>query len=149
MTRTMTDAEMHATKSVVIEIPGGAKYLKVKGGFWRWCLHNEEWVRLDASAVRDLKYRLEMVALEQAARTLPWHEFVCTYVAAKTAKEPVQSYSVRRAGDLWELCYMDTPQYKPMDADTMYSWFERSPLLRLSREADDFRAAVLTTRKRP
>lgn len=40
---------------------------------------------------------------------------------------------------------MGAPQFPPMSASSLYSWFERTmPLRRLSREADAFRYDVYT-----
>jgi hypothetical protein len=75
----------------------------------------------------------------EAAKTMGWKDFVCHYVATATAKKPVRGHAVRRAGNLWELTFNGVADMAPMTAEVAYSWFERLPLLALSREADDVR----------
>lgn len=69
-----------------------------------------------------------------------WHEFVCLYVAHKTARKEAHGYRLRRAGEQWELLLVGTPVFAPMSASTAYSWFIRTMgLCGIAREADELR----------
>ena len=115
-------------------------FRKVGRTLYRWQDSAEMWCAVSRDYLRWLADQREHAAMLDAARTMPWHEFVCAHVAATTAREPVSGYSVRKAVDGWELCYMGSPQFPPMSASTAYSWFERLPLVTASRKADEFRA---------
>jgi hypothetical protein len=136
----MTAEEMAATKSTLT----ADGYRKVGRTLYRWNA-GEMWCALDAAALRFIAARKAADAMVEAARTMPWHQFVCHYVAAETARGPASGYTVRGSGDSWEFCFMGSPQFAPMSASSLYSWFERTmPLQRLSRAADDFRGDVLS-----
>ena len=136
----MTAEEMAATKSTLT----ADGYRKVGRTLYRWNAGGEMWSALDASALRFIAARKASEAMVDAARTMAWHQFVCHYVAAETAREPASGYTVRGSGDAWEFCFMGSPQFAPMSASSLYSWLERTmPLQRLSRAADNFRGDVL------
>jgi hypothetical protein len=137
----MTADEMAAAKSSIT--PEG--YRKVGRGLYRWIANADMWQRVTPDYLRFVAAQKAAAAMVEAARTMPWHQFVCHYVAAETTREPADGYTVRGAGDAWELCYCGAPQFPPMSASSLYSWFERTmPLQRLSREADAFRCDVRT-----
>ncbi len=73
------------------------------------------------------------------ALKVQWHTFVCEAVATMTAKNDRNGYTVRAAGDLWEICFMGRPQYAPMTASVAYGYFQRTTLLPLSQDADNLR----------
>jgi hypothetical protein len=138
----MTATEMNATKNR----PAPLADCRIVGRTWyRWHEGRQEWFQLSPASVKSLLAQRDAQAAQEAldlkARTMPWQMFVCGYVAEKTAATTVQGYSARQVGDgdSWELLFMGTPQFKPMDARTLYSWFERLPLVTLSREADEIR----------
>jgi hypothetical protein len=73
------------------------------------------------------------------ALKMGWHEFICTYVAAKT-KKPVSGYTVRKVESGWEMLSGGLSMFQPMSASTAYSWFVRTPgLCTLARQADEIR----------
>ena len=138
----MTVAEMNAAKSK----PAPLADCRIVGRTWyRWHEGRQEWFRLSPASVKKLRAehaaREERAAFERMSLTMPWQMFVCTYVAAKTVKVAHAGYSVRQIGtdDAWELTFGGAPLYPPMTARIAYSWFERLPLVTLSREADEIR----------
>ena len=138
-TTAMTADEMTAARSTLT----ADGFRKVGRALYRWSERAEMWSVVDASARRAMAARVSSEAMTAAARAMPWHQFVCHYVADRTARASVEGYSVRGSGDAWELCYLGAPQFAPMSASSLYGWFERTgPLLPLSREADDFRATA-------
>ena len=136
----MTAEEMTATKST-LTVDG---YRKVGRNLYRWTC-GEMWERVTPDFLRALAAKKAAEAMIEAARTMPWHQFVCHYVAAATAREPADGYTVRGSGDSWEFCFMGSSQFGSMSASSLYSWLERTmPLQRLSRDADNFRGEVLS-----
>ena len=136
----MTAEEMTATKST-LTVDG---YRKVGRNLYRWTC-GEMWERVTPDFLRALAAKKAAEAMIEAARTMPWHQFVCHYVAAETAREPADGYTVRGSGDSWEFCFMGSSQFGSMSASSLYSWLERTmPLQRLSRDADNFRGSVLS-----
>ena len=149
----MTAAEMATTK----HSDADSGFKRVGRSLYRWNARDEVWEILTAKTAKFWRTafvdiakraadRAEDERLAEMARTMPWHEFVCTHVAAATAKEPVAGYTVRAVTDGWELCFMGSAQFPPMSASTLYSWFERLPLITASRAADEFRYAALTAK---
>lgn len=83
-----------------------------------------------------------------AALVLPWHVFICHAVAVQTRK-PLDGYTVAQVAKVgarnpsakaWEIRFNGVAMFPPVDASTAYSWFERLPLVKLSREADALRS---------
>ncbi len=137
----MTVEEMAAAKSTLT--PDG--YHKVGRVLYRWIANADMWQRVTPDYLRFVAAQKAAAAMVEAARTMAWHQFVCHYVAAETAREPASGYTVRGSGDAWELCFMGSAQFAPMSASSLYSWLERTmPLQRLSRDADNFRGEVLS-----
>jgi hypothetical protein len=76
---------------------------------------------------------------EQKALEMKWHEFVCTYVANKTARRK-DGHKLRRSGSMWELTFGGLALFAPMSASTAYSWFFRTAdLYQVARDADTLR----------
>ncbi len=137
----MTAEEMTATKST-LTVEG---FRKVGRVMYRWIANADMWQRVTPDHLRFLAAQKASEAMVEAARTMPWHQFVCHYVAAETAREPAGGYTVRGSGDAWEFCFMGNAQFAPMSASSLYSWLERTmPLQRLSRDGDNFRGQVLS-----
>lgn len=80
------------------------------------------------------------------ALTMNWKDFVAAYVAHKTARKACAGYQVKRAGSAWELHFNGISAFAPMDAGTLYGWLERTPLMPLSREADEVRRVAHESR---
>lgn len=75
-----------------------------------------------------------------AARRMGWKEFIAWHIARVTARRPHEGYSVAIVeGGLVELRFGGIALYAPMTPETAYSWFERCPLVTLSRDADEIR----------
>lgn len=104
---------------------------------------DEQWMHVaDGPTVRDLAAAHEEDALRDLARSLPWHDFVCAYLARKT-RRPVEGYTVRGHRGAWSLCYMGQPMIDRRDASALYGWFERTAALYpIARAADAFRLAA-------
>jgi hypothetical protein len=122
----------------------------VAGYAFRVCAASEEWVCRSVPETRaQRKARRAREAAEAArqeamemARKLGWKDFVCWYVARATAKEPHRGYTVRKSDRgfaIWDCQHPGVPPMLNQDARTVYSWFERLPLVTLSREADAIR----------
>jgi hypothetical protein len=129
--------EMEALKSTLT--PEG--WRKVGRTLYKWSERADVWLRVTQGELDLMAHQTKQAALETAAKTAPWHEFVCAQVVA--AGE-VQGHSLRPAGELWELCYMGAPQFAPMTASTAYSWLERLPLVSSARKADHLRIEILS-----
>lgn len=79
------------------------------------------------------------------APKLAWKAFVATYVALATSRKSVEGYTVKAAGNLWEIRYNDVALFAPMTAEIAYTWFERTaPLRALQQDADNLRTYILS-----
>jgi hypothetical protein len=99
------------------------------------------------------KRNLEMQSLLAQATTIPWHEFVCRFVAivtaTKTGRELSGGLCVRQVKGGWEYGFIGGKSGRefqsctaPMTANNMYGHFARSPLSYWQRQADDARAVA-------
>ena len=139
----MTAAEMATAK----HSDADSGFKRVGRSLYRWNARDEVWEILTAKTAKFWRTAFVDIAKRAGmARTMPWHEFVCTHVAMATAKEPVAGYTARAVTGGWELCFMGSAQFPPMSASTLYSWFERLPLITASRAADEFRYTALTAK---
>lgn len=78
------------------------------------------------------------------ARVLGWHEFVCGYVAAVTARAPFAGYVVRKVAAGWVLSFMGTDMFPAMAAKDLYVWMTRGALETVRRDADELREFACT-----
>lgn len=90
--------------------------------------------------------RMFRETMTEKARQLPWHEFVCDYVAQRTASTPAEGYRFVPSGGRWAMVFGSgsaTDLVGP--ASTIYGWLERTMAFRpLMLEADRFRGEVLS-----
>lgn len=92
----------------------------------------------------------EMLNDKELARN-EWKRWVALLVTAFTAKKSdralCRSYGVKvlKSG-LFQITLEGKPAaYEPMDAETLYGWMERLPLVYWVRKADDLRYDVLSS----
>ena len=109
--------------------------------------NNDTWICTKAPPTpKEARTAHEERVLEEAARTKPWHDFVCWYVARKTARKAHAGYRVRPSPKGWAIYFGDVAGAGPQvnaDADSVYGWFERTALRPLALEADEVRAKAL------
>ncbi len=128
---TVTEEQIAALGDVVLD----GMMAKVSGYTFRLSTHSDTW---SCSATPQSKAERDAAEIADAARSMPWHEFVCWCVARKTARKAHDGYTVRKSAAGWSIIFAGSPMVD-RDASTVYSWLERLPLLQLSREADQAR----------
>ncbi len=90
-------------------------------------------------------------ALTTFERAQDWKRFVADLLVfmtrRKEQREAVEGYQVAPAGGLYVIKSGGQPMFAPMTADAVYSWAERLPLVRLSRQIDELRADIFARAK--
>jgi len=86
-------------------------------------------------------------SLTTFARAQDWKRFVADILVfmtrRKAQRDAVGGYQVCSVADgLYVLKSGGVAMFAPMTADAVYSWAERLPLVRLSRQADEIRADI-------
>lgn len=117
---------------------------RVAGYEFRINCYSEEWecVVVPPTAAEKAAQR-DAARVRDAARAMSWHEFVCWHVARRTARKAHEGYTVRKSANGWAIMFGGCAQVD-RDANTVYGWLERLPLVTLSREADAARYEALT-----